>query len=61
MENCEWCGKRFMSDCGDSFCSSSCENAFEKEHEEKCENCGDEVYKDGYCQDCWEDIYRETK
>lgn len=28
---CEYCGTRFMDDCGDSFCSSTCERLYENE------------------------------
>lgn len=32
--NCEWCGRRFKDDCGDSFCSSSCERQYEEDQRE---------------------------
>lgn len=37
MVTCPQCGKRFMSDCGPDFCSSSCENQYEREHSEDYE------------------------
>lgn len=57
--NCEWCGKRFVDDCGDSFCSSSCENQYEEEHA-RCERCNSEVgatnlNSDYLCEDCEEE------
>lgn len=60
MENCEWCGKRFMSDCGDAFCSSSCERAYKNEHAE-CQHCREEVGGDnldsrGLCDNCAEEL-----
>lgn len=62
MVNCEWCGKRFMDDCGDAFCSSSCERQYENEHME-CEECGGEVGADnlenGLCEDCLEKLKEE--
>ena len=33
LVTCEQCGGRFMDDCGDSFCSSSCEREYESEQE----------------------------
>jgi hypothetical protein len=39
--NCEYCGRRFVDDCGDSFCSSSCTNNYEEYHKQ-CMTCGDE-------------------
>jgi hypothetical protein len=57
METCTHCGKRFMSDSGDDFCSSSCEREYEREHVE-CERCGNEVGEDnlerGLCEWCLE-------
>jgi hypothetical protein len=60
MENCEWCGKRFMSDCGDSFCSSSCERQYERENKE-CEHCRAAVGVDNLdyrslCENCVEEL-----
>jgi hypothetical protein len=55
---CEVCGKGFMDDCGDVFCSSYCERQYEREHEE-CEICGREVGEDGLekgiCENCYEE------
>lgn len=56
---CEVCGKGFMDDCGDSFCSSSCEREYEREHA-KCNECGDEVGEENLnfdykCENCEED------
>jgi hypothetical protein len=63
MATCEWCGKRFADDCGDSFCSSSCENSAEEYHK-KCEGCGceqeDVMFPDGcYCGDCLDEMEEE--
>jgi hypothetical protein len=34
---CEQCGRYFMDDCNDAFCSSSCERRYENENEtEEC-------------------------
>lgn len=56
--NCEWCGRRFVDDCGDSFCSSSCTNQYEDYHTE-CAGCGDEKedgeFIDGVCENCREE------
>jgi hypothetical protein len=58
MESCSVCGKGFMSDCGDVFCSSSCEREYEREYA-KCERCDDEVGEDnlidGLCECCQEE------
>jgi hypothetical protein len=55
-ETCVQCGKGFMDDCGDSFCSSSCERQWDDEHAE-CDNCGEECGLDnlntfGLCEAC---------
>lgn len=60
--DCVVCGSRFKDDCGDSFCSSSCERDYEREHA-KCEECDEEVGWDnltqgGKCEDC---EYREEE
>ena len=47
---CEQCGRRFQDDCGDSFCSSSCEREWESEHQH-CEICGDEYHEDDLNED----------
>jgi hypothetical protein len=56
---CEQCGRYFMDDCNDAFCSSSCERRYENEHM-ACDGCGEEVGDDnlneaGYCYDCEEE------
>jgi hypothetical protein len=54
---CVQCGRGFMDDCGDAFCSSSCEREYERENEtEECSKCGqefkvDDLYK-GLCEYC---------
>jgi hypothetical protein len=52
---CVQCGGSFMDDCGDSFCSSSCEKEYDRQHEE-CSRCGCDVGEDnlvdGICWDC---------
>jgi hypothetical protein len=64
LVSCIVCGKNFVDDCGDAFCSSSCENAYESENEtEECSRCGaeckpDELYK-GLCEYCEEDMKDE--
>lgn len=54
---CVICGSRFMDDCGDSVCSSSCEREYEREYA-PCQECGDEVGEDnlerGLCNHCIE-------
>jgi hypothetical protein len=60
---CEHCGKGFMDDCGDAFCSASCERAYERENKQ-CDNCGDEVGADNLnihdlCERCVEDEQEE--
>jgi hypothetical protein len=54
---CVQCGKGFMDDCGDSFCSSSCEDRYDREHME-CDRCGCDVGEDnlvhGICWKCEE-------
>jgi hypothetical protein len=63
---CVVCGSHFMDDCGDAFCSSSCERAYEEENEtEECVRCGeeckpDELYK-GLCEYCEEDMKDEDE
>lgn len=58
MEICINCNKRFIDDCGSDFCSSSCENEFERVHAE-CEQCGDIVGEEnlthGICDNCIEE------
>lgn len=61
---CEQCGKRFMDDCGDAFCSPSCENTYNSDHE-LCGNCGEEYSSDelnveGLCKDCEEELEEEN-
>jgi hypothetical protein len=56
---CAVCGKGFMDDCGDSFCSSHCERQYEKEHE-PCTECGNEVGEENLnfnrvCENCEEE------
>jgi hypothetical protein len=56
---CEHCGKGFMDDCGDAFCSASCERQYEQEHM-VCNGCYEEVgeenlNEDGYCEECEEE------
>jgi hypothetical protein len=58
--NCVVCHKGFMDDCGDVFCSSSCENIYEREHA-KCERCENEFGEDnlnqaGICENCEEEL-----
>jgi hypothetical protein len=53
---CVQCGRGFSDDCGDSFCSSSCERHYEQYHME-CSRCGDEVGEDNLnessiCESC---------
>jgi hypothetical protein len=61
---CVQCGRGFIDDCGDAFCSSSCEREYERENEtEECSRCGteckpDELYK-GLCEYCEEDVKEE--
>jgi hypothetical protein len=63
---CEQCGSYFMDDCNDAFCSSSCENAYEKENEtEDCSRCGnefkvDDLYK-GLCEYCENELKEEEE
>lgn len=33
--SCEYCGTRFTDDCGDVFCSSSCERQWENDNREE--------------------------
>lgn len=49
---CNYCGRSFRDDCGDSFCSSSCEREWNEEH--VCTNCEGEFEElcDGLCADC---------
>jgi hypothetical protein len=52
-----------MDDCGDSFCSSHCENQYNREHAE-CEMCGREVGEDNLnscriCENCEEEDKNE--
>jgi hypothetical protein len=53
-----------MDDCGDAFCSSSCENRYEREHEE-CSRCGEEVGEDnlenGICWTCEDEENEEDE
>lgn len=62
MSICEYCGKRFMDECGDSFCSSRCERQWENEHA-SCDHCGDEVGEDdlkhGLCENCQDELLGE--
>lgn len=60
-ETCIVCGHGFMDDCGDVFCSSSCERTYERENaREKCVKCEDEFHPDelyrGMCESCEEVI-----
>lgn len=53
---CAQCGKEFRDDCGDVFCSGSCESQYEREHA-KCERCDNEVGEDNLnsnniCENC---------
>jgi hypothetical protein len=62
VTRCEQCGHRFIDECGDSFCSSSCEREYEYDHR-ACEECGEEIGEDnlnalGICEEC-EDKERE--
>lgn len=57
--NCVVCGKSFMDDCGESFCSGVCERQYEYEHA-TCEKCGNEVGQsnlnnDDICENCEEE------
>lgn len=57
---CAYCGKGFKDDCGDVFCSGSCERMWERENEtDRCEDCGEDFHKDeledGLCEDCLEE------
>lgn len=58
---CVVCGRGFSDDCGDAFCSSSCEREYEQEQEQECRECG-ECYNpeflsaDGNCDRCQEII-----
>lgn len=60
--HCEVCGKGFSDDCGENFCSSSCERKYEDEHAE-CMVCGDEVGEsnldDGICDNCLDEMEEE--
>ena len=38
MVTCENCGARFKDDCGDAFCSYSCEREWERENEEESDD-----------------------
>jgi hypothetical protein len=63
METCEQCGKRFMSDSGDQFCSNSCERQFESDHAE-CKHCREQVGEShlsfrGLCESCEEELENE--
>lgn len=56
---CAVCGNRFKDDCGDVFCSGSCENEWEHAHE-PCTQCGEEVGEDNLnhdriCENCEEE------
>lgn len=60
---CECCGVRFMDDCGDAFCSSTCEEQWEYEHK-CCEQCGEEfggdfLNENGICENCLEEREEE--
>jgi hypothetical protein len=60
---CVVCGSRFNDDCGDVFCSSSCEEKHEKYHQE-CERCGleqgDDTFPDGkHCENCLDEMEEE--
>lgn len=59
---CMQCDRTFMDDCGDSFCSDSCEREYENEHA-ACEDCGEEVGDEnlmgGICSDCWKEHSEE--
>lgn len=57
--NCAQCGDRFRDDCGDVFCSGSCEREYEREHA-KCERCDveygeDDLNSDFICENCEEE------
>lgn len=57
---CAQCGTYFMDDCGDVFCSGSCEEQWESEHT-ACERCGEQVGDDNlvygkYCEPCMEEM-----
>lgn len=60
--SCPQCGKRFLSDCGVDFCSSSCETEYEKENCE-CEQCDDKYHEDdlikGVCENCLDEMEEE--
>jgi hypothetical protein len=56
---CAVCGNRFKDDCGESFCSSSCERKYDDEHAE-CQECNEEVGLNnlntfGICENCEEE------
>jgi hypothetical protein len=55
---CSGCGKSFMTDCGWDFCSSSCEDEYDRYHTE-CGKCGKEqeedTFIDGICEGCLEE------
>lgn len=59
---CVVCGRGFMDDCGDVFCSGSCEREYEREHQE-CERCGSECHEDdltnGICENCQDELEEE--
>jgi hypothetical protein len=54
--DCIVCGRGFRDDCGDSFCSSSCEREYESNQLQDCNRCGKEVHPDdlehGLCEWC---------
>jgi hypothetical protein len=57
--NCHVCGKGFRDDCGDIFCSSSCERQYERDNA-KCKLCDEEVGEDHLnndyiCENCEEE------
>jgi hypothetical protein len=62
-KTCENCGRYFMDDCNDAFCSSSCENEYNRGHVE-CERCGYEYHEDdlnsnNICESCEEELEDE--
>lgn len=63
--DCVFCGKSFRTDCGEAFCSSSCEDAAE-EYEKECERCGyqqcEYTFPDGkHCENCIDEMEEKNK
>lgn len=64
METCEYCGRRFMDDCGADFCSERCERQYENEHA-TCDHCNDSVGEDnltcGLCECCYSELVADDE